>query len=102
MELDLENAVETQLDLFVLSSALEDCHQDDFSDGETESNQVVRDQESMCLGQHRTDSMVTDVAKGLTIGAEAKDMGKSFNLAETVPTAGTIRLLPGTARTGAT
>ncbi|KAJ4439734.1 hypothetical protein ANN_07862 [Periplaneta americana] len=34
--------------------------------------------------------MVTDVAKGLTIGAEAKDMGKSFNLSETAPTAGTI------------
>ncbi|KAJ4436698.1 hypothetical protein ANN_16830 [Periplaneta americana] len=46
--------------------------------------------ELQCLGQHRTDSMVTDVAKGLTIGAEAKDMGKSFNLAETAPTAGTI------------
>ncbi|KAJ4426089.1 hypothetical protein ANN_26898 [Periplaneta americana] len=27
-ELDLENVVETQSDLFVLSSALEDCHQD--------------------------------------------------------------------------
>ncbi|KAJ4451054.1 hypothetical protein ANN_02491 [Periplaneta americana] len=40
-----------------------------------------------CLGQHRTDSMVSDVAKGLTIGAEAKDMGKSFNLAETALTA---------------
>ncbi|KAJ4433179.1 hypothetical protein ANN_15436 [Periplaneta americana] len=40
--------------------------------------------------QHRTDSMVMDVAKGLTIGAEVKDMGKSFNRAETAPTVGTI------------